>query len=278
MSTWDEADPPAPPPTGPLRAVVAALRGVLLILWLVLAIAIYLPLKWVQPLLGGRRPRYAIMRLWARGSLRLIGLRRIVHGTPPPDGAALVANHSSWLDIMAFCSIGRTVFVAKSEVADWPAIGWCARMMDAMFVERRSSAAARQKLEMAERLAQGQQLLFFPEGTSTDGQRVLPFKSPLFAAFADMESGIKIQPVAAIYVPAPHLPATFYGWWGDMSLGGSLWTLLAHSYGGTLHLSFAPAVEAADFAGRKELARHCGEQVRAHWALHSPAGQAITIS
>ena len=275
MTTWDAAPAPETPRRGPFRAVFAVVRGLVLLSWLILAIVIYLPLKWVEPLPGGRCPRYAVMRVWARGSLRILGLRRVVHGTPPPDGVALVANHSSWIDIMAFCSIGRVAFVAKSEVAGWPGIGWCARMMDAMFVERRASAAARQKVEMVQRLAGGQQLLFFPEGTSTDGQRVLPFKSPLFAAFVEME-GTTLQPVAAIYVPAAHLPQQFYGWWGDMSIGGNLWTILAHSYDGTLHLSFAPPVEATKFSGRKELAHYCGSQVHDQWAQYSPAASPIT--
>ena len=257
------------PRVGPVRGTLAVLRGGIVVLWLVLAILIYLPLKWIEPLTGGWRPRYGVMRLWARGSLWLMGLRRELHGAEPARGAALVANHSSWLDIMAFCSIGRVAFVAKSEVATWPVIGWCARMMDAMFVERRSSAAGRQKAEMAERLARGQQLLFFPEGTSTDGLRVLPFKSALFAVFGEMGPDALIQPVAARYVPAPGLPDAFYGWWGDMSLGGHLWAMLAHSVGGTVHLAFDTPVRASDFPDRKALAAHCGASVQRMWAAHA---------
>ncbi|SOH94029.1 1-acyl-sn-glycerol-3-phosphate acyltransferase [Monaibacterium marinum] len=268
MIAWDDAPPPAKLKVGPLRAIAAIIRGVLVLFWTVLTVAIYLILKLVEPALGGAKPRYAALRLWSRIMLRLIGLRRIVHGELPPDGTALVANHSTWADIIVFSSIGQVAFVAKSEVAKWPLIGWGAQMMDTMFVERRSSAAERQRIEMVERLERGQQLLFFPEGTSTDGMRVLPFKSALFSAFTNMPDTL-IQPVAATYVPAPHLPRAFYGWWGDMSLGENIWALLTHSYGGAVHISFAPPVRAQDFAGRKALALHCGEQVRADWARHS---------
>ena len=265
MSTWYGAQPVEMPRVGPVRGMVALLRGIVVAGWLALCIAVYLPLKWIEPLTGRWRPRYAVMRLWARVSLRLMGLRRVVHGTPPPRGAALVANHSSWLDIMAFASIGRVAFVAKSEVAGWPGIGWCARMMDAMFVERRATAAGRQKIEMAERLARGQQLLFFPEGTSTDGLRVLPFKSALFAVFPEIAGGATVQPVAARYVPAPGLPDAFYGWWGDMELGAHLWTMLAHSWGGQVHLVFAEPIRVTEASDRKRLARDSGGAVAAGW-------------
>ncbi|WP_316015549.1 lysophospholipid acyltransferase family protein [Roseobacter sp. HKCCA0434] len=269
MSTWQGPPPPVLPQAGPLRKIVAGARGAVVFAWLALMIAIYLPLKWAEPLTGRWRPRYAVMRTWARVSLRLMGLRRVVHGAPA-RGVALVANHSSWLDIMLFCSIGRVAFVAKSEVAGWAGVGWCARMMDAMFVERRAAAAAAQTVEMSERLARGQQLLFFPEGTSTDGQRVLPFKSSLFAVFDAMGADAPVQPVAARYVAPEGMPPDFYGWWGDMSLGGHAWQMLQWSWGGVVHLDFGPVLDPATAGGRKMLARTSEQHVREGWAAHGP--------
>ncbi len=268
MSTWEGPPPPVLPRPGPLRALVGGLRIGVLGAWLAVMTALYALLKVAEPLFLGTQPRFLVMRLWARVSLRLIGLRRVVHGTPLGRGGAMVANHSSWLDVMALCSIGQVAFVAKAEVRDWPGIGFCARLMDALFVERRAAAAAQQKRDMTERIDRGQQLLFFPEGTSTDGLRVLPFKSALFAAFHQpgLAEEMEVQPVALAYVPNARLPASFYGWWGDMSLGAHIWAMVTRSFGGEVHLSFADPVRPAAFIDRKALAAHCETAVRDGWA------------
>ncbi|RED14160.1 lysophospholipid acyltransferase family protein [Pontivivens insulae] len=268
-----EGEPPPPrprPPLGPFGYGLAVLRLVLGLLWLLIMVLIYALLKGVEPVLGGAKPRYAVMRLWARGCLWLFGIRRVLHGTPLKRGGAFVANHASWLDIVALCSIGQVAFLPKAEVARWPVIGWCAKLMDALFVERKSTAARRQQQDMAERIAKGQQLLFFPEGTSTDGQRVLPFKSSLFAVFfsPDFADTVPVQPIALAWNPAERLPASLYGWWGDMELGPHIWEILTLSYGGQVHLTFSEPLRATDFADRKALALEAWREVDAGWSAH----------
>ena len=97
--------------------------------------------------------------------------------------STVVANHASWLDIFALNAPQRIYFVSKDEVRDWPGIGWLARATGTVFIARKSREAGVQARLFETRMAAGHRLLFFPEGTSTDGRRVLPFKTTLFAAF-----------------------------------------------------------------------------------------------
>jgi 1-acyl-sn-glycerol-3-phosphate acyltransferase len=113
--------------------------------------------------------------------------------------------------------------------------------------------------------------LFFPEGTSSDTRRVLPFKSTLFEAFFDpsLSHMAQIQPVTVIYTPPPGEPPRFYGWWGDMEFGGHLLKLLAARRHGAVEVVYHPALRVADFADRKALAAACEAAVR---SVHPDGG------
>ena len=157
-----------------------------------------------------------------RFALRIIGLPCRVTGTPMRNPGAFVANHSSWLDIFALNSCARIYFVSKAEVSSWPLIGWLARATGTVFIRRSRQDAAQQTEIFRARLRNGHRLMFFPEGTSTDGLRVLPFKSSLFEAFFasdDASTDLWIQPVSMAFFAPPERPAAFYGWWGDMEFG-----------------------------------------------------------
>ena len=173
----------------------------------------------------------------------------------------LVANHSSWLDIFALNAAARVFFVATAEVACWPGIGWLARATGTVFVRRVRGDAARQRTELAARLAAGHALLFFPEGTSTDGRRVLPFKPTLFAAIHEKGAG-KVQPVTVVYTAPPGEDAAYYGWWGDMEFGTHLLALLAGPRGGTVEMTFHAPLDVADYPNRKVLAKAAEHAVR----------------
>jgi 1-acyl-sn-glycerol-3-phosphate acyltransferase len=129
--------------------------------------------------LTGRQPR-RLARTWHRGCCTIAGLRLRVRGAPAAFGSTLlVANHVSYLDVVVLGSLVNVSFIAKAEVAGWPLIG---RIGGTIFVERRGSCSAGQRDRVAVRLARGDDLILFAEGTSSDGGRVLPFKSALFAA------------------------------------------------------------------------------------------------
>ncbi|MEI6419266.1 MAG: lysophospholipid acyltransferase family protein [Sphingomonadales bacterium] len=161
----------------------------------------------------------------------------------------------------------RAVFVAKSDVAGMGPVGWLASFAHTIYVarERRQSTGA-QKDSIAGRLAAGDSVILFPEGTNSDGVDVLPFKSALFSVVADVDD-LLIQPVTLAYTRVNGIPVTrrqlpSLAWVGDTALGPHFKEFAAL---GRIRadIIFHPAVRAADFPDRKALARHCEAQVRA---------------
>ena len=174
-----------------------------------------------KPLFGDRRPVTPyITVLVSKISLWLLSIPVTRFGAPLLQPGAFVANHTSWLDIFALNSGQSLYFVSKSEVSKWPGIGLLAKATGTLFIRRESKEAVTQKKLFGQRIKMGHRLLFFPEGTSTDGMRVLPFKSALFQAFFDsgLNSPCYIQPVTVTYFAPKNEDPRFYGWWGDMSL------------------------------------------------------------
>lgn len=266
--TWrSDGPPPSRPPAGGAGLLRAGLRAPAVAVLLVVGLAVLLVLRAVEfPLTGLRRPVSGhVNRLVSRALLAVLGLRLAVQGRVMPGRGALVANHSSWLDILALNGAARVFFVAKAEVAGWPGIGWLARASGTIFITRSGREAQAQARLFEARLRAGQRLLFFPEGTSTDGLRVLPFKSTLFAAFFadDLPGLLSVQPVTVSYRAPPGREARFHGWWGDMDLGGHLAAVLAAPRGGQVNVVFHPPVPVADCADRKALAARCEAAVRA---------------
>ncbi len=263
MVTWNEAAPPvlAPPTFG--GRVAGGLRLVAMILLTVVALAIFLPCRWLrEKLMPGVTLHFRIAQVWSRLCLRLAGLRLAVKGRPI-DSGALVANHASWLDILPLRATQLLYFVSKADVRNWKGIGFIADVTGTVFIERRRSEAKRQEAELRRRIAMGQVLCFFPEGTSTDGLRVLPFKSALFSAFMETTRELYVQPVTIRYLTNPRsgLPENFYGWWGTMPFGGHIWDVLTRSFGGRVEVIYHQPVHPGDFPDRKALAEHCQREV-----------------
>lgn len=276
MEAWNAA------PILELPALSAAerVRGVMRLVGLVaitgLAVGLFIVGRYLRAALGRWVTfHFEVARLWSHAVLRLAGLRVVLRGVPI-DAGALVANHQSWLDIPALRSARHMYFVSKAEVASWPGVGFITRVTGTIFINRRRSEAKRDEAMLRSRIAHDQLLCFFPEGTSTDGMRVLPFKSSLFSAFFTEGRGtdFSIQPVTVRFRPAPGsgLPESFYGWWGTMSFEGNIWDVLTRSRGGTVEVIFHPPVSAGQFADRKRLADHCRSAVAA--GLVAPAAAA----
>lgn len=197
----------------------------------------------------------------------LFGIKIRVVGTPPTGAALLLANHTSWLDIVIFSAVAPLSFVAKSEVNNWPFFGTLARLQRTVFVTRaRRSETGQARDAIAERLAEGDVLVLFPEGTSDDGNSVLPFKSALLSAADTALHGgrqVIVQPVSTAYVAREGIPMgrenrPLYAWYGDMELVPHLWEALE---AGPLDVvvQFHPPLEVMD---RKELARVAWDTVR----------------
>lgn len=251
-----------------LRAVplIVLVFGGLLILLLVRLIE--------RPLFGLRRPITPhITQFVCRGAFVLLGIRYSSEGAPLQGAGAVVANHSSWLDIFALNARKRIYFVSKSEVAGWPGIGWLARATGTVFIKRDRAEVSQQIRLFRDRLAVGHRLLLFPEGTSTDGLQVLPFKPALFAAFFDpmLRDTLQMQAVTVNYIAPAAVDPRFYGWWGDMAFGPHLLSTLAARRQGGVHVVYHPPVKVVDFADRKLLAKAMEEQVRGGLTQHRAA-------
>jgi len=170
---------------------------------------------------------------------RILGIRLHIEGAVAKDTPVLlVSNHTSWLDIPVLSAVAPVSFVAKSEVGRWPFVSALARLQRTVFVDRtRRVAVGDTANEMAERLAQGDTLVLFAEGTSTDGNRVLPFKSSLFGAAKPSGKSnapnppIVVQTVAIVYarvhgIPLGRADRPLVGWYGDMDMQSHAWELL----------------------------------------------------
>ena len=266
-ATWDSGDAPDPVVITPLGWVLVLLRGGALIILISICLMILLLVRLLErPLYGMRRPITPfVAQFVCRNAFRILGITFSTSGQLMQERGAVVANHVSWLDIFSLNARKRIYFVSKSEVANWPGIGWLARATGTVFIDRDRKQAKAQTVLFESRLRFGHKLLFFPEGTSTDGLRVLPFKSTLFAAFFSdhLRDFLYVQPVSVIYHAPSGEPARFYGWWGDMEFGGHLLKTLAQPRQGAVELIYHAPVKVADFADRKALAVHCETMVRA---------------
>ncbi|MCY4259189.1 MAG: lysophospholipid acyltransferase family protein [Rhodobacteraceae bacterium] len=202
--------------------------------------------------------------LVCRASLTILGIRLKVEGQPTTHPAALVANHISWLDILALNAPQKIVFVAKREVRSWFGIGILARATGTVFIERKPGKVRDQQQQLASRLAAGDRLLMFPEGTSTDGMQVLAFKSSLFAPFLNpgIRESLHIQPVTVQYRAPPGEDPRFFGWWGAIVMGPHLLRVLRAKPGGAVRIRFHQPIPVLDFTDRKALAESCERVVR----------------
>lgn len=215
-------------------------------------------------------------RLWHRMVVRLLGLRIHIHGVPTQQRPLLIAaNHVSWTDIMALAASSDVHFIAKAEVAGWPLFGLLARMQRTVFIDRnRPGSAGEQASTIAARLANGEPMVLFAEGTTSDGNFVLPFKSSLFAA-AQMtlettsEAGggsAVVQPVAIAYTRLHGMPMgrrnrIKASWIGDQTLIPHLGRLLARG-GIDVELHFGEPIAFGSEISRKQIARNAENQVR----------------
>jgi 1-acyl-sn-glycerol-3-phosphate acyltransferase len=225
---------------------------------------------------------------------RLFGIRVTVIGVPVQDrGVLMVSNHTSYLDILSLGGIARVSFVAKSEVAGWPLFGTFARLQRTVFVEREHRAkTAATRDEIRHRILEGDALVLFPEGTSDDGNRVLPFKSALMGA-AESEVGkdatgqpvyVPVQPVSISYVGLHGIPMgrenrPLFAWYGDMELVDHLWEGLKTGPVDVV-IEFHPPLTVDMVGGRKKLAAVVeatirGGQVRALAGLHEPSPEPV---
>jgi len=231
-----------------------------------------LPVMTMQAIFRQTSPRLAqqFPHLFYRWLNRTMQARVTVTGQAVTgEPCLLVSNHTSWQDILLLGGTVPSSFVAKDDVADWPIIGRMAKLGGTLFIDRsRRHAAGETKNEMQSRLEAGGSIVLFPEGTTNDGNQVLPFKSSLFGASALEVNGkpIKVQPVSIAYqkvwgIPMSRERRTLFAWPGDIGFATHLWRNLKS---GPLDVAihFHPATTIGEAGCRKALSKACEEQIR----------------
>ncbi|MGA8690715.1 MAG: lysophospholipid acyltransferase family protein [Methyloceanibacter sp.] len=245
--------------------------------WLVLSafFALTFPLMPLQLLLlwTGSRHARTFPHWYHRQVCKLVGIRLHIDGSVARErGVLLISNHVSWLDIMVLSAVAPVSFVAKQEVASWPFVSWLAKLQRSVFVDRTRRTEVTDKAnEILERLEAGDHIVLFAEGTSSDGNGVVPFKTPLFAAAKPTQAraaggDICAQTLALTYTKLHGIALCRRGrpvvaWYGDMNLASHAWRLLGL---GPLDafIRIGPPVPLDDFADRKALARYAEAKVR----------------
>jgi lyso-ornithine lipid O-acyltransferase len=234
------------------------------------------PLMPVQALLRRTAPGLArrLPHWYHRQVCRLIGVRLTITGTVAPDRPVLlVANHTSWLDIPVLSAVTPLSFVAKSEVGRWPFVGMLARLQRTVFVDRtRRHSVGSTASAIGGRLAARDAMVLFAEGTSSDGNRVLPLRSSLFGAVelagaglpAANANGLAVQTLAVVYTHRCGLPLgradrPGISWYGDMELGPHAWALLR---GGPLDVAIRIGAPLSMDGDRKSLTRAAETELR----------------
>lgn len=238
--------------------------------------ALTVPLMPLQALLVRMGSRHArtFPHWYHRQVCRLLGIRLNIEGEVARDRPVLlVANHTTWLDIPVLSAVAPVSFVAKKEVGNWPFVASLARLQRTVFVDRqRRTAVGAAAGEIVSRLSQGDAIVLFAEGTSSDGNRVLPFMTSLFAAAKPSGSegfaapDAVVQTLSVVYTRLHGLPLgradrPAVSWFGDMEMRSHAWELLK---AGPLDVEIrvGPPVPLASFADRKDLARHSEAEVR----------------
>ena len=248
-------------------------RGYLRLGGFIVLTLLLIPLQWVFVKLGLPMRKWLPFR-FHRLACRVLGIRVTVTGEIEPGGGVLIAsNHVSWLDILTVSSVGPISFIAKAQVKTWPFFGLLGRLQETVFVEReRRAKTAEQRDVIKERLTYGDTIVLFPEGTSSDGNRVLPFKSALLSAAEGSlkmkdgsEKAIRVQPMSVAYTKLQGLPMNrdyrpFFAWYGDMNLVPHLWDAVRL---GPIdcEITIHPSITVEQVGSRKALTAKCQEIV-----------------
>lgn len=250
-----------------MSTAIASLKFLLFLLACLVAV----PLQIIVMLFTKGPGSYVLPKIWHKAICLIFNIKIKVNGTPRGKSAQTiyVSNHLSYLDTPALGSILHASFVAKSDVSSWPVFGFLSNLQQTGFISRSRQDAQKGKQTLDIMLNDGKSLIIFPEGTSTDGREVLPFKSSLFAVMLkDEHKHINIQP-ATISINLVNKKEVktqedrdIYAWHINMEtpLAEHLW-LFAKSKGANLSITFHEPVDVHEYSDRKVLAKACHKAV-----------------
>jgi 1-acyl-sn-glycerol-3-phosphate acyltransferase len=224
-------------------------------LWLIIPSLVLVPAHYLWRWLGLPSPW---PRLFLALTARACGMHVRTTGTPLKRDVMFVGNHLSWIDIPALGGITGTVFVAQDGINQWPVFGWLARLNDTVFVSRSDRlGVGEQVTALRAAIARHPMLTLFPEGTTTDGSHLLPFKAPLFAALDPPPPGMRIQPVVLDFDARGRELA----WIGTETAPENAWRVFSGKgrFGVTLH--FLEPFDPAALPGRKAVSAECRRRI-----------------
>ena len=249
-------------PGSPIRATI--MSTVFLGIWRAFAVPFFCLIALIEnvitiPLLPRAKRVHARtewLHRWSRFASRVVGIRVTTNGSMPRSGL-LVCNHLSYLDVIVLSSIQPCVFVAKRDVAAWPLFGWLARAAGTVFVDRENRFSSPAVVDLIRgAISGGSIVVLFPEGTSSDGSTVLPFKSALLEAAAQLRCPVATAAIA--YELNQGSVADEVCYWRDMTLVPHLLNLFfKHEI--RAKYSFSPAKVRA--GNRKEIARELRDEI-----------------
>jgi len=247
---------------------MAKLKAAIVIIKIMLSVGPVMAIQWIlvkySPVVAEK-----FSHKYMRWLNRIMNVQLTIKGEPVRGKPCLmVANHGSWQDIIFLGAATPVSFVAKKEVSGWPVMGTLARLGGTVFVDReRRHSANDTKNEMQQRFEAGDTLVLFPEGTTNNGQRLLPFKTALFGASQMKVHGqpILVQPVTVAYKSLWGLPMasgqrTKFSWEGDMELGAHVWSVLTAGPP-DITVCFHKPMTVDEAGGRKQLAGICEKTI-----------------
>lgn len=233
---------------GWLRLTMRALALVALIL-------VFVPLHYLYRIFAYGSP---FPMLFLRYAARVCGAKVEVHGTHLRRDVFYVANHLSWIDILALAGASGTAFVAKAELAEAPVVGWLASLNRTVFVKREHRMGVAEQINaLKEALVDNWSVTVFPEGTTTDGQSLLPFKTSMLSVLEPPPPGVLVQPVILDYGPV----AEWIGWIGNESGVNNAKRVLGRKGTFKVRLHYLEPFSPADFVGRKAIGQESRRRI-----------------
>jgi 1-acyl-sn-glycerol-3-phosphate acyltransferase len=238
-------------------------RAPWLLVHVLLALPVCIALTTVPWIVGGERVDHRAIRTWSAGLLRVFGMRTRRFGTPLPGAAMFVANHVSWIDITLLHSQRVVGFVAKAEISKWPLIGWLASRGGTIYHHRGDNESLHGVMhQMVQRLEQGHAVGVFPEGRTTDGERINVFHARIFQPA--VLANVPAQPVALKYGAQGSAQTTVAFRKGEHFLGNFLRLLGEPARVAEVHF-LEPVMATED--GRRRMAEACRERIVAAMGL-----------
>jgi 1-acyl-sn-glycerol-3-phosphate acyltransferase len=264
----------ATPDTGPRRDIILARKGVIArlralrraiaMVLVTTGICVAWPLGAACLFWSSERRhawRRVLMRRWCKLGCAALGVRVTVRGTLPKDAQYLVANHLGYIDILVLGAQANAAFVSRADVEHWPVIGWLAKQFDTVFLERsKKRDLPTVNAGLKERLERGEIIVMFPEGTSSSGEGLLPFRSPLLGPPAEHGSAVAAACIRYATGTGDPAPMNCVAWWGDMDFAAHASAMLSVTRIDAT-IDFAPT--ARRDSDRKQLAATLQQDVQA---------------